>query len=355
MSLKSRTLRSKVKGMIVGGAIGDARWLPFETMSREEIEQADPQCLPTYFDPSGNKWFKGMKPGDVSDDTRYTVATMRGLILGDGFDMDAIAKAHIEEQRQGVRGEGKSTKEAIQKLAEGVSWRDSGKTDEPGRGTGNGVVMKLSPLAAWWAACDKTVPFNQRIVDYAAMTHYTTMAAYSALIHAWTLYDLLFMEPDRIDQVEVEGFLGISDFISEESAKTEEYDLFYYETAHLQQTQDDFFEVMKKLQRIANIRDLTPDQIRDLFGGGTSYVYHSLPTSYAYFFRNPSSFQAINDVGRSGGDTDSNAAIVGNMIGALHGMELFEQPENRWALEGLGCFEELDRLTDTFCDQFMIT
>jgi ADP-ribosylglycohydrolase len=60
------------------------------------------------------------------------------------------------------------------------------------------------------------------------------------------------------------------------------------------------------------------------------------------------------DVIRSGGDTDSNGAIVGNLIGAYHGFELFEEPENRWALDGLRCREELEELVNRFCDQFGI-
>lgn len=348
MTLEKRTLRSKVKGMIFGGAIGDARGLPFETMTMEQIAELDPNSAHRYF-LSDSRYFKDLKLGDVSDDTQLTIATMQGLIDAGDFDLSTIGWAHVAEMETTTKGWGKTTKEAIQRIQQGFPVTESGKLG-PNRGTGNGVVMKQSPLAAWWASSRK-LPINQKVVDYAAMTHATTTAAYSALIHHWTIYDLLYLDPTH--PFNVDGLLDIASFVANDEHAEEEQDR--YRVDHLEKTEGDIFAEINKLWTIRNrISELTPQQIREMFGGGTSYVCHSLPTSYAYFYRNPHSFQTILDVIRSGGDTDSNGAIVGNLIGAYHGFELFEEPENRWALDGLRCREELEKLVESFCNRFGI-
>jgi ADP-ribosylglycohydrolase len=68
---------------------------------------------------------------------------------------------------------------------------------------------------------------------------------------------------------------------------------------------------------------LTSDQIALNYGGGSCYVYNSLPFSYAFFLRNPNSIETLYDVVSAGGDTDSNGSIVGSLLGALHGTSIF--------------------------------
>ena len=91
-----------------------------------------------------------------------------------------------------------------------------------------------------------------------------------------------------------------------------------------------------------------------MFGNGSCYVYDSLPFSYAYFLKDWSGIQILQQVVEAGGDTDTNAKMVGEMLGALHGLSLFQQPENEWTITGLKCFDELMKLADVFCDTFGI-
>lgn len=152
--------RSKIRGMLVCGAIGDALGAPVESWGLPKIVEVHGGPIAGYVPPVGHKWFKPDEflPGMTTDDTQLTVATMEGLISGHqravaerDFDryMDAVAKAHVEAMRFAVGGWGKSTTEAVQRIASGAHWSQSGKTSEMKRGTGNGVPMKNSPLAAW--------------------------------------------------------------------------------------------------------------------------------------------------------------------------------------------------------------
>lgn len=62
--------------------------------------------------------------------------------------------------------------------------------------------------------------------------------------------------------------------------------------------------------------------------GASCYALTTLGISYALFFRNPHSIDALFDAVNFGGDTDSYAGIVGSMLGAANGKffsdELFE-------------------------------
>ena len=59
--------------------------------------------------------------------------------------------------------------------------------------------------------------------------------------------------------------------------------------------------------------------------GGNCYVYNSLPFAYAFFLRNPTNTEQLYETIEAGGDTDSNAAMVGALQGALLGPAAFPE------------------------------
>src|SRR5262249_47265020 len=77
-------------------------------------------------------------------------------------------------------------------------------------------------------------------------------------------------------------------------------------------------DITGRLERIGDFRRASCEDIVTAFSGGC-YVYESLPFSYAFFLRDPKYFTAVIDVISSGGDTDSNGALVGALQGALLG------------------------------------
>lgn len=362
------SLRSRIKGMLIGGAIGDALGGPVETWTPEKIYSVHPNGVRGYVEPIGHKWFtpETLPPGSITDDTQLTWATMNGFIDGSeaynvskNFDcyLDGIALHHQQELEKAIGGWGKSTVEAVRRMINGVHWSKAGKTDQPRRGTGNGVAMKISPLAAW--ACTKQGlhhdfsqrSFNQIMVDYAAMTHWTKMAAISGIIHCNSVWYCLKAD-SRFDVKFMERFLNLLRFLPETENSTAAP--LRYDISMLDDTDDNLWDRMKLvLDNIDSLQDMSLDQLREMFGNGSCYVYDSLPFTYAWFFRGYDSFETILAVAEAGGDTDSNAKMVGELIGALHGMELFEQPANRWALDGLKCRDELLGLAELFCDLFV--
>lgn len=352
-------MRNRIKGMFIGGAIGDAWGLAVETWTPERIFSVHPNGLPRFVQPIGHKWYKSDMPlGKTSDDTQLHKATTRGLILGKkqaearkSFDpyLTQIAEQTVKASLQSTEGWGKTTQEAVRRLANGVNWSKSGQTTEIHRGTGNGVVMKCSSMGAWFDSEtaanfneDNGEPFNykQRLVDLSAMTHYTQMSAHACVMHTYAVrYCLLTRNFDPLAFASMGVFTAATD----------------YSVEHLNEVEDDIFDRTKIVRELCDdFPTMNREQIVEKLGTGSCYVYDSLPFTYAFFLKNPSSMSTIREVVEAGGDTDTNAKMVGELIGALNGIELFEKPENRWAMEQLPETKELLELADEFCDTFGI-
>lgn len=351
--------RDRVRGMIVGGAIGDAVGMPVETWTPAKIKEMYPQGISRFIPPKDHKWFDPEKTpaGSTTDDTQLTIATMKGLIKGqekhDGsIDpyMDAISAAHCDAMQETTAGWGGTTREAIRRLQNGVHWNASGKTTEKNRGTGNGVPMKIAPLAAFLCTTSGKDFKLELCIPYSAMTHYTKLSAHSAIAHVLAMTACLTSS---------EG--GASSIIDIRSIVATTVGKFMwnrtYEVEHLEDTTDQLQTRMEKLvQLLDQLPSMTTEEIIAEFGNGSCYVYDSLPFSYAFFLKNPFMFQTILDVVHAGGDTDTNAKIVGEMMGALHGYESL-RTYVPWAFEkenGLKGLDELLELSDLFCDRFGI-
>jgi ADP-ribosylglycohydrolase len=276
--------------------------------------------------------------------------------------MDAIAAAHVEALRFAIGGWGKSTTEAVQRIAGGVHWSSSGKTTQKKRGTGNGVPMKNSPLAAWagspeggvrWFQ-DPAFRFNQRLVDFSAMTHGTVISAEASVLHASVMNFLLFGEP--VANQLARPFLDlVADVVW--GWQNDRDNPGYWHTALLEQCERTLRERMVRLARLwseGKLATLSIDELKAEFGGGTCEVYNSLPFSYALSLRDPTTFGPVLDAVNAGGDNDTNAKLVGEMLGALHGLDFFLTPEYSWTVEGLKDYESLLALADRFCDTFGI-
>lgn len=299
----------KFMGCILGAAIGDALGMPMETMSVDSIKKrvgyliTTPTFLSTSTNPRPFSSLRHLPPGSWTDDTQLTLATMEALTESGGvFDMDKIAKKHVEAYQAERRGWGKSTKNSCLRLAKGVSWEYSG---EPG-GVGNGVMMKIAPLGLLQSIKRQSIEvFLGECVTYARMTHLGTQAVVAGVVHAAAI-DFLA----RSSSLYVPAFLyGL-------------HNIAYILESKLPTTGDKISEQIDKViahwQRYTDAGKID-SEISLRFGGGTSYAYNSLGLSYALFVSNPNSFHVVWQTALAGGDTDSNASIVGSLYGALKG------------------------------------
>jgi ADP-ribosyl-[dinitrogen reductase] hydrolase len=337
--------KDKVRGLFLGTAIGDALGMPVEGQPYEKIKEKYGR-LENYVSAAGHKWFDGQPLGSWTDDTQLTVSVAEGLIEAGCLDLDVQVKHHVKAYKTHTSGWGRTTREAIERLANGVHWRESGlysstEADEgvkklAVRGFGNGVAMKAAPIGAFLASASfDWKAITEQLADFTAMTHRTSMAVSSCLAHAFASFRCMVSTPETFN---------VRTFIATVVNASELGKAYYKETL----TDDDITKRFKLLETV-NDKWTTEDIVRE-FGKGTYYVYNSLPFTYAFFVRNPKNIESLYDCASAGGDTDSNASMLGALLGALNGTAIFP----KHLLDGLHEKQELIRLADAFSEKFGI-
>ena len=359
--------RNKVRGMVIGGAIGDALGMPVETWSPEKIREIHPNGVRQYLTPKDHKWYDAEKTpaGTTTDDTQLTIATMNGFIEAQDYldptcmnlrvmsdlYLTSIAREHDKAMKVTDAGWGNTTREAVRRLINGVHWSQSGFTNDPSRGTGNGVPMKCSPLAAWFLSPaaskfsnDRNFSFHNFCVKYSAMTHYSRMSAHACVNHVDVMMLCLMTSPQDSCMLNV----ALTEIVCVDGEHK-------YDVSYLNDQADNINDRMLALRQLQNaLPEMTQSDIIREFGNGSCYVYDSLPFSYAWFMKDHSpTFQILYQVIEAGGDTDTNAKIVGEMLGALHGYESIKT-YLPWAIDGLIEHDSLLAVADKFCDTFKI-
>lgn len=150
----------RVRGCILGGALGDALGLPYEGRgcSVEAVE---------------------LKGSRISDDTQLTLATCEAIIESEGtVDASVIASRfaswHLDRRISGV---GASTQKALTELVGGGHWALVGRKGE--YAAGNGAAMRSAPLA--FVLDPRESDARQLIRDVSRITHHNEEAFVGAL------------------------------------------------------------------------------------------------------------------------------------------------------------------------------
>jgi ADP-ribosylglycohydrolase len=345
--------KDQVIGMFLGTAVGDALGMPVETFTPEQILEKYPETngrITDYILPTGHKWFDGRPAGTCTDDTQLSLCTARGLIKAKGFDMDAQVEAHIAAYKENHDSWGRSTRKAIRDLANGVSWKDSGASGE-GQGRGNGVPMKIGPVAALLChamqeAGDDLVLKEKKSLEafvfvrnYTFMTHKTEMALVAAFAQVMATFYCL----TGGDTFASDDMVRIIKRAAVRSKK-------WAAQMDLEKETDDIAEQFNKLE---SYKDYDIEKIIAEFGGEGSQrfcCYWNMPFTYAFFLKGPHSIETLYDIVGAGGDADSNGSILGSMLGALNGASIF--PSH--LIEGLDKQQEIRGVAEEFCDTFGI-
>ena len=307
--------RDRLIAMYSGIALGDALGLPVETLTLDQIREHYGR-VESLLDLSVNVFLQNHPTefGITSDDTQLSVAVSRGLEGAKSRHLDVImekiASEHVSELEKTDRGWGGSTKDAVRRLRDGCSWRDSGKSERADRGFGNGIPMKIAPVAFW--ALKNELP-RQEIIELvaaiAAMSHRTSMAVSAGLAHVAAVTYCLCTPPEEF---------STQDFVRLVVEFSREGRAYLPETA----VPDDISERLAQVGVLAALP--LPEIMRELKGG--CYVYESLPATYALFLKAPKAQSTLFDLVNAGGDTDSNASMGGALLGALNGGAIFPAP-----------------------------
>lgn len=266
-------VRDKIMGCLLGGAIGDACGGAHEG-------QAPPVAIT-----EADEW-------RLSDDTQLTLATCEAIIENNGaVDPAAIAARLAAWHRAGhVTGVGASTHKALTELAAGGHWALVGRRGE--RAAGNGAAMRIAPLAF---CLNPDEPHDRRTIrDVSRITHHHEEAYAGALAVVIAVRAAAFGAWD--------GAVNLPRLVAEQLPDTQVRDRLL---------------LLAELNEAISLREIAARY------GASGYAVESVPLALcgAQRVRHSGFAMMLTQLIACGGDTDTNAAIAGQVAGAWLGYQ----------------------------------
>jgi ADP-ribosyl-[dinitrogen reductase] hydrolase len=285
-------LSDRVRGCIIGGAVGDARGGPFEG-----------QRGPVQFRESA-RWA-------ISDESQLTLATCQAIIEAGRVSPEHIADRFLQWYRmRRITGVGASTLKALRDLDAGQHWALAGAKGE--RAAGNGAAMRIAPLAFCLDTKDED---DRRLLrDVCRITHQNEEAYVGALAVVTAIRSLAFGHSTPTDLLEA-VLSNLPD----------------------SRVRDRINELNTLSESIAGVAAKF---------GSSGYVAESVPLSlYAARFIARYQFDEIlRMVIEAGGDTDTNASMTGQLLGTWIGAS--QIPER--LIHSLPNVQDIERIASDF-------
>ena len=233
-------------------------------------------------------------------------ALTKSLHLSNDDLMSNIVNEHIIEWKESIAGWG-GTKMAIEKLANGThTYLNSGNQAE-----GNGVLMKLAPLAFYYSLYGNVN--DTEIERICRMTHDTPIALSTACVYVHMC--IYLFEKKNPPSKEFLQFL---------------YQLTLQYERKYQLTEEKYL-VSVRIKRYLDVNsysEIDEKLILEVSNGGTYYCVDSLSMVIGLIACLPScepNFDTLIRASEIGGDTDSNAAMIGTILGGMKGVKNLEQ------------------------------
>lgn len=299
----------RIRGMLLGCAIGDALGMPVESSDNSKTLTAIRRLggIRDFLAPQHHVYrsLRRLRPGCWTDDTQLTLAIAQSIVRCQTTDYDDIADAHVNAfENLEMRGWGGATKQSCRRLAQGTSRIRSGKR----AGAGNGVAMKISPVAAYsFLTSEPKEQLLRHCKFVGVMTHLDPRPIVGAYIisrlvqYALTQPRKWEPEADLLDKLifEAEWAENLLVTTAKEGAD----------------------RISKSLKALRGKLNCDTNEIAAICGGATSYVCYSVPFVVGTLLSQAWEFEegvlaAVN----AGGDTDSNGAMVGFVLGAAYGL-----------------------------------
>lgn len=317
MEKRTTTELERFQGCLMGVAIGDALGMPVETMKHEDIMALNGgRGVVGFMAPVQKRIWDtaNLAAGDTTDDWQLTRAVARSLIrTGGPVELKVCAEEHVIELGRSKFGWGRASQSAIQDIADGRrNMLYPLPPPEPGKGCGNGVVMKIAPVALV-SGCehdkDMALELWRECRLLGSLTHpdiRASLAAYAvALLMAYLKVRVektgKEVGPDETADV-------LRNWILPCLRDKERMIMSGPET------------VSERLEKVSGSID-SADGLRL----ATGCKYNALDTaafSIGTFMRHPLDFRAgVLEAVNAGFDTDTNASVVGALIGLNCGIQ----------------------------------
>lgn len=316
-----------------GLAIGDALGMQYEILTHEQIMEITNGEGVKSFDSPGPRpdqrpfsEMSALKIGDTTDDTQLATIISKSLIENGSFDLQDVAKRHVDAMNQSSIGWGSTTKKSVKELEEYflTSGNSGRRWDEKAsnlniKGTGNGIAMKVAPLVLFYLyqSNGKLDELGDWVMKLAFMTHRDPRAGHAAYALARTIV-LAIHYPYLMDYNSCVLQQGIPpiDVIA----------LNVHELEKRYPAAEGDVLISRQLSKISQLDLLDDvDRLREEIGVSCHSV-ESVPFAIAVILRNLKDFRAgVLEAINSGGDTDTIAAMVGCVLGILNPQDIPEE------------------------------
>jgi ADP-ribosylglycohydrolase len=340
------TRLDRVRGCLLGLAVGDALGAPLEGLSAQQIRAHYGQVV-DYVD-GARAWkrkpYRWRLPGLYSDDTQQALALCDVLLERGRAVPERLAELYLGlATPKGTyvgahRGVGRSFRQVLADLERGVSPRETGQ-----RSAGIGAAMRIAPVPLYYNGEPEAMA--EAVLDASLMTHrdIRSLAGALAVAHAvrrlaagaprdpsflFRLAADVAREEERI--VAGAGHAGVVTSLAEHANSLSRA------IAHVEsQLEEPRERALASLVEEANRHGAEPACKRATQG----FPPACIPTCLYLLLATDSFEEAITEVINLGGDADSAGAILGALAGAHHGVGAIP---GRW-LEGLQNREAIDK------------
>ena len=312
-----RNRLGRIKGAILGFAVGDALGVPAEFMSREQLQHdpvVDMRAGGVHNQPAGT-W---------SDDTSMTLCLMDSIMEKGVSYVDQMSRFSdwLWNATNTAHGEvfdvGGTTKRAIFKFAKGASPLECGETAD--FSCGNGSLMRILPIAFYIIGQYGNTGLDDRAAEMihntSRCTHAHPRCQMACGIYCSVVFQLC-IGTDLIKSVES----GIRSALS------------YYKNKSA------FSGIYPEFESLGDIGLWKESQVR-----GSGYVLHTLQAALWCLLTTSCYADCVLKAVCLGEDTDTTAAVAGGLAGLWYGLQSI--PE-KW-LHGLARYKELEDICNRF-------
>lgn len=294
-------LADRIEGMLLGLAIGDALGNTSESMNPDQRHEV-------------HGWISGYLPnrhadnrciGLPSDDTQLAFRLIEQL-LADGELRPAALGARIADGGQ-IYGIGQATREFVRNFRRGQPWYRCGSPT-----AGNGALMRIAPVLLPWVTCPGEGLWHDTL-SAAHLTHADALSTASCLALVHLLWRAIGMEAAPPPDWWLDEWLAVCHDVG-----LDEHRHASREFARIR-FHGTLTELVETHVRPALVTGKACDQTCNRWGSA-AYLLETVPSVLYILGRhahNPR--QAMLEAVNHTRDNDTVAAIVGAVVGALHG------------------------------------
>lgn len=312
---------NKILGNLLGAAVGDAMGAPTEVRSKNQIKEKFGGYVRDFFDPPNDTFGRNNKRGQITDDFSIAYETCWAIVNNGGvIDEETAKKALIywsrEENYYNCMA-GPSTRAAIAKYQSGTVTNPHGfdLCNDNAKAT-NGAAMKISPISLFSGGNVEKAIENAVIVG--SITHPNNISLSGACAIAAATSVALNNHPTLKDIFNA-GIYGAirGDEIGKKNFAT---------LAGPSIVQRIKFAI--DLGQRSDGIEAALENIADYIGSGL-YASEAVPAVFGIIAAaNGDPLESIYGGVNIGNDTDTVATMVGGIVGALHGSEVFPDGYN---------------------------